>query len=286
MRSVFCLSILFFSVWPLCAAPTHKVVPYATEHPAQRLDVYVAKSDEAKPVMIFYHGGGWRAGSKSRVPGFLRRAVEQGWLSVVAVEYRFTNVATHPAQVNDCLRAIQFIRHKAKKWNIDAERMGATGGSAGGHLSMYVALHDDIANPNAADPVAQLSSRVSCAVPFAGPTDWSLLKTIEHKHPAYRQLIGHTPGTPVDEMDAKRMTNVSPISHVSADDPPVMVVHGDSDAIVPYIHATEMVEALKAVQVETELVTLKGGGHNVAGAGHREAVERAIPFIRKHLKVK
>ncbi len=81
--------------------------------------------------MIFIHGGGWRGGSKKNVPGWLKSLVADGKLSVIAVEYRFTDVATHPTQVNDCLRAIQFVRYNAAKWNIDPQRIGVTGGSAG-----------------------------------------------------------------------------------------------------------------------------------------------------------
>ena len=265
--------------------PSRKDVSYG-DHKAQAVDVYLPKSDQPTPAMIYIHGGGWRGGSKSSVPFFLKRAVAEGWLAVLSVEYRFTNVATHPAQKNDCLRAVQFVRSKAKEWNIDPTRLTATGGSAGGHLTMFVALHDDVADPDSEDPVARLSSRVHCAVPFAGPSDWSLLSTIKHDHPAYRQLIGYEPGTPAGDMDEARKKKVSPITYVSADDPPMMIVHGDADVTVPHAHAKVMFKRLKAAGVEVDLVTIKGGKHNVSGAGHPEAINKTVPFIKKHLKVK
>ena len=265
--------------------PTFKDVSYGP-HKAQAVDVYLPKSDKPTPVMIQIHGGGWRGGSKKRVPSFLKRAVAEGWLAVVSVEYRFTDVAVHPAQTNDCLRAVQFIRSKAKEWNLDPTRLGVTGGSAGGHLTMFVATHDDLADPDSDDPVARQSSRVQCAVPFAGPSDWSLLSTIKHDHPAYRQLIGYEPGTPAAQMKEARKRDVSPISYVSAADPPMMIVHGDADDIVPFAHAEVMFKRLKEFGVEAELVTIKNGRHNVSGAGRAEVVERAIPFIKKQLKVK
>ncbi|MCG8600056.1 MAG: alpha/beta hydrolase, partial [Verrucomicrobiales bacterium] len=117
------------------APPSHSDIAYGTDDKAQALDVYLAKSEEPTPVVIFFHGGGWRAGSKQAVPPYLRKAVDEGWASVVSVEYRFTDVATHPAQVNDCARAIQFVRSKAEEWNIDPERLAVTGGSAGAHLA-------------------------------------------------------------------------------------------------------------------------------------------------------
>lgn len=261
---------------------THSDVAYGDESPSQKLDVYLAKSDNPLPVMVHIHGGGWRGGSKNSVPSWLTDAVREGWCSVVSIEYRFTDVAPHPAQVNDCLRAIQFVRYNAAKWNMDPQRIGVTGGSAGGHLTLWVALHDDSADPNSTDPVKKLSSRVACAVSFAGPTDWSLLSEVEHKHPAYRQLLGYEPGTPADKMDAKAKIDVSPISFASVDDPPVMQVHGDKDDIVPLQHAQNMNKRLKKVGVQTELIIVEGGNHSVAGAGPQVA-ERAAGFVRKQL---
>jgi len=264
------------------AAPAHRDVAYNDVHAAQKLDVYLAESDKPLPAMVYIHGGGWRAGSKRYVPGWLMNAVREGWLSVVSVEYRFTDVAPHPAQVNDCMRAIQFVRHKAADWNIDPRRIGVTGGSAGGHLSLWVALHDDAADADSNDPVERHSSRVACAVSFAGPTDWSLLSELEHKHPAYRQLLGYEPGKPADEMDAEAKKDVSPSSFVSQDDPPVMQVHGDKDNIVPIEHARNLNERLNRVGVKAELVIIEGANHGVAGAGPRVA-GRAGRFVREQL---
>lgn len=257
-------------------------IAYDTAHPSQKLDVYLADSEKPLPAMIHLHGGGWQGGSKAWVPGWLLKGVQDKQFSVVSVEYRFSDVAPHPAQGNDCLRAIQFVRANAEKWKIDPKRIGVTGGSAGGHLSLWVALHDDVADPKSDDPVRRQSSRVNCAVSFAGPTDWSLLGKIDHKHPAYRQLLGYKPGTPVAEMDAKAMADVSPITWASADDPPILQVHGDKDDIVPIEHAKNLHERLKAVGVKSELVVVPGGNHGVAGSGPG-TTERAVTFVREHL---
>ena len=262
--------------------PAHRDVAYDDDHPAQCVDVYLADSSEPVPAMIFIHGGGWRAGSKKNVPAWLRRFVTAGKLSVVSVEYRFTNVKTHPAQVNDCLRAVQFVRHNAARWNIDPTRLGVTGGSAGGHLTAYVTLHDDVANPKSDDPVERQSSRVTCGVSFAGPTDWTLLAKIDHKHPAYRQLIGYEPGTPASELSEKLIKDVSPLSFASKDDPPLMQVHGDNDVIVPIEHAQVLDERLKSLKVRSELVVIKDGNHSVAGAGDLVS-KRAVTFVEELL---
>lgn len=277
------LSLFATTVLAQRPEPTLKDVPYDEQNAAQVLDVYQAKSETPVPAVVYIHGGGWRAGSKNSIPGFLAKLVNEGTFTVVSVEYRFTDVAVHPAQVNDCIRAIQFVRSKADEWNIDPLRIGVTGGSAGGHLSLWVALQDDMADLKSEDPVSRESSRVSCAVSFAGPTDWDLLSTIEHTHPAYRQLLGYEPGTPALEMDEGEKADVSPITHASADDPPVLLVHGDADSVVPLEHAEVLDEKLDATGGNSELYVVEGGEHNVASAGGKELEEKVSSFFKEHL---
>lgn len=288
MRNHTCLfllsSIFLGTSLAIAQTPTHQNVAYDDDHKSQCLDVYLVKSNQPTPAVVYIHGGGWRAGSKNRIPGWLQGFVSRNEASVISVEYRFTDVKTHPAQVNDCLRAIQFVRSKAGEWNIDPQRIAVTGGSAGGHLSAYVALHDDVADTDSDDPVEKFSSRVSCAVSFAGPTDWKLLSSIDHRHPAYRQLIGYQPGTPADKLSARLVADVSPITFASKDDPPLMQVHGDRDDIVPPEHAINLNEKLKTVGVTTELVIVPGGNHGVAGADNN-ITERPTAFVRKHLMI-
>lgn len=266
------------------ARQTLKDIAYDDDHATQKLDVYLAKSEEPAPAIVYFHGGGWQKGSKKRIPRFLLRAHAEGWLTVVSVEYRFIDVAVHPAQIDDCARAIQFVRHNAKKWNIDPKRIGVVGSSAGAHLAAYIALQDDEANPISEDPVARQSSRVLFAIPFAGPTDWGLLNQIEHKNSAYKQLIGYKPGTPTSEMASERIKDVSPLSFVSADDPPMLIVHGDADSVVPIEHAQVLETALKKAGVPVELYVVKGGTHRVAGAFGKAGV-RAYAYMRKRLAV-
>ena len=287
-RIEFAMLVLYFAIGASAQAQISKTASFykdvAYDHvdASQKLDVYLAKSETPTAAMIYIHGGGWIGGSKNSVPSWLTNEVSQGWLSVISVEYRFTNIAIHPAQVNDCLRAIQTVRQNAASWNIDPTRIGVTGGSAGGHLSLWVALHDDIANEKANDLTSHQSSRVACAVSFAGPTDWSLLQTMEHTHPAYRQLLGYKPGTPSNEIDAKSMGDVSPITFASRDDPPIMQVHGDKDDIVPIEHARRLNDRLKELDVKSELVVVNGGNHSVAGAAPTVS-ENPIRFIKEIL---
>src|SRR6516164_1144304 len=132
-------------------------VPYG-KHPRQVLDFYQAKSDKPTPVVFYIHGGGWQGGDKKTNPkAFLDKGI-----SVVAINYRYVKngvedkvVPPVKAPLGDAARALQFVRSKAKEWNIDKKRIGATGGSAGGASSLWLAFHDDMAEPAGADPVAR-----------------------------------------------------------------------------------------------------------------------------------
>lgn len=141
------------------------------------MDIWLAKGDGPRPVVVYYHSGGWYEGSKER----LGRAVNvkqllDAGISIVAVNYRLIPRNTTPpdtidtaapppvdAPLSDARRALQFVRHHAEKWNIDSKRVGVTGGSAGGCTSLWLAFHDDMADPNSDDPVLQQSTRVTCA---------------------------------------------------------------------------------------------------------------------------
>ncbi len=264
--------------------PTQADVAYDDKNPAQVLDAYLAKKAN-QPVLVYIHGGGWRAGTKASLPDLILKVIEDGWANVISVEYRFTDVAPHPAQVNDCTRAIQFIRSRAKDWNLDPDRLGVTGGSAGAHLSLWVALHDDAADPQSKDPVEHHSSRPSCAISFAGPTAWSLLAEIRHGHPAYCQLLGYEPGTPPVEMDEEIIADVSPITFATEDDPPILLIHGDADTTVPFAHAEALHSRLEEVGVSSKLLVVPEGTHGVA-RGYGKSVnsnEHAEAFLKQHL---
>lgn len=147
--------------------PTYANVPYG-EHPRQVIDFYKAESEEPTPLIVFIHGGGWVNGDKSGVGSVnLKKALGAG-VSVAAVNYRFVTQAQEAGvkppvkwPLEDAARAIQFLRSKAGEWNIDKSRIGATGGSAGACSSLWLALHDDMARPDSADPVARESTRLT-----------------------------------------------------------------------------------------------------------------------------
>lgn len=147
--------------------PTLADVAYG-EHPKQVLDFWKAETTEPAPLLFYIHGGGWMGGSKSRV-GSLATYLAAG-ISVVSVEYRFVSEATAagikpPVEwpLHDAARALQFVRSKAGEWNLDKTRVGASGGSAGACSSLWLAFHDDLADPKSDDPVSRESTRLTCA---------------------------------------------------------------------------------------------------------------------------
>ena len=160
----------------------HRDVTYGRTHPEiQQLDAYLVKSTQPTPVVIEIHGGGWRRGSKSQFvyQGDRIGAIIESGISVISINYRLTPQHTFPAQMDDVVRAVQFVRSKAKEWNLDSDRIAALGGSAGAHLAAWVALHDDLAQPYGTDGVARISSRLACFVVLSGPMDLTRVRPTE-----------------------------------------------------------------------------------------------------------
>lgn len=158
--------------------PTHREVKYGP-HERNVMDAWLAEGDGPSPVAFVIHGGGWTGGSKEIVHRFVnvQKLLDQG-ISVVAINYRLISKQTKEqskpkidtsknppvhAPLHDAARALQFVRSKAKQWNIDSERIGAAGGSAGACSSLWLAFHDDLADKDSDDPVARQSTRLFCA---------------------------------------------------------------------------------------------------------------------------
>src|SRR5579859_8174632 len=154
---------------PRKPAPTAADVAYG-KHERQVLDFWQAKSEKATPLVVFIHGGGWQNGDKKGIGGKTVQQFLDAGISVAAINYRYVKQAAAEgikppvkAPLEDAARAVQFIRSKAKEWNLDKQRIGATGGSAGACSSLWLALHDDMADPKSDDPVARESTRLFCA---------------------------------------------------------------------------------------------------------------------------
>ena len=218
--------------------PTAANVPYG-KHERQVLDFWKAESASPTPVLFFIHGGGWQAGDKNRTGG-IEKYLAAG-ISVVAINYRYIVQATADGVVppvkgplHDAARALQFVRSKAAEWNIDKQRIGASGGSAGACSSLWLAFHPDMADPKSTDPIARESTRLWCAAVIGAQTtlDPQQMKewTPNSKYGGHAFGFKGDPEKKLSQFDeflAKRDTilpwiaEYSPYALVTADDPPI-----------------------------------------------------------------
>ncbi|MBN1675003.1 MAG: alpha/beta hydrolase [Kiritimatiellae bacterium] len=220
-------------------APTHANVPYGP-HARNVFDLWLAESEKPTPLVLFIHGGGFRQGDKSKLGRTsLARHLGAGY-SVAAVNYRLTNVAPAPAAYLDCARALQFLRYNAKKWNLDKTRVASTGGSAGAGTSMWLAFHDDLADPGSSDPVARESTRLTCISVNNGQCSYDPRFVAELGFPRpnleRHKLFFPFYGIARDEVDTpkayKLYEQAAAITYLTPDDPPALLTYGypDKDA--------------------------------------------------------
>lgn len=203
-------------------APTHINVTYREGHPQNILDLWIANSAEPTPLVIFIHGGGYSGGSKAVPPHKVKKFLSAG-ISVAAVEYRFVQHAKLPAAHYDCRRALQFLRSKADEWNINPDRIGAWGGSAGAQLCMYLAFHDEMANPESPDNIEHESTRLHCISTNGGQATMDL-ELFKQWIPGYDTPHRGTQdyfGDLSPEALQARLSDLSAISLLSEDDPPL-----------------------------------------------------------------
>jgi acetyl esterase len=187
------------------------------------LDIWFADTIETTPLTIFIHGGGFEEGDKEDMPNeFLQPLMESG-ISVASINYRLHSDALLPAAFYDSKRALQFIRSNSKEWGIDKEKIAVFGGSAGAQIGMWLAFADEMANPDAEDPVEHESSRLHCLATWKGQTTMDFDLWVEwvpglEKMPYTKEQIF---GPMTDEEYREIIESLSPISIISTDDPPI-----------------------------------------------------------------
>ena len=239
----FCLvavtSSLFAADESKSLEPTQANVAYGT-HERNVLDFYKAKGDGPRPLLVYIHGGGWTGGDKKQDPKGFQPFLDKG-ISYAAINYRLTPDNPLPAPVHDAARAIQFIRTKAAEWNIDTKHIALTGGSAGACTSMWLLLHDDLADPKATDPVLRESTRVCAAAVASGQTsidpkvceEWLGPNVLKHR------MINLAVGEKTIEGALANYEKHRPLyvefsayNHVNGNDPPLLMTYG-ADMTLP-----------------------------------------------------
>ncbi|MEN3943603.1 alpha/beta hydrolase [Prosthecobacter sp. SYSU 5D2] len=229
--------------------PTMANVAYGT-HERQVMDFWKAESDKPTPLLFFIHGGGWMAGDKNRaiaVDKYLAAGI-----SVVSINYRYVSQA-HAAGIKppvkapleDAARALQFVRSKAGEWNLDKERIGASGGSAGACSSLWLAFHDDLADPKSSDPIARESTRLWCAAVSGAQTSLDPQQMVEWTPNS--TYGGHAFGFITTDPKKRKdqfalflagreeilpwIQEYSPYANVTADDCPIYMTYGAPPAL-------------------------------------------------------
>jgi acetyl esterase/lipase len=257
---------------------------------AQSLDIYFPESPAEKPLplLVWIHGGGWSGGSKSEQP-FLSQ-LQRGYVAA-SIEYRFSQKAKFPAQIQDCQAAIRWLRANAEKYSIDPDRIGVGGASAGGHLAALVGTSGGKKEFPVVGGNEDQSDRVQAVFDIFGPTDfWTVIAQADedknvknvfkwNNGDPYSNLIGGKLGEDKDKCEA-----VSPVRYVSKDSPPFLILHGDRDNLVPYAQSVELTDLLTKAGVEVTLQRIPGAGHGGPAFGLPAIARLTTAFFDKHLK--
>ncbi|MDR3406500.1 MAG: alpha/beta hydrolase [Chthoniobacter sp.] len=249
-------------------------------HARQKLDLYVPAQPKG-PLLIWIHGGGWRGGSKSQPPGL---AMLKNGVAVASVEYRFSQDAVFPAQIEDCKAAIRWLRAHAKEYGYRDDMFAAWGASAGGHL---VALLDVTGKVRDFDVGANLdqSSAVQCVIDWFGPSDFPAydpdLPTpmVQRENPesVIAQLFG---GIVSQKLElAKR---ASPVTWVTKDAAPMLIMQGTKDPLVPLDQSQRLYDKLKAAGADVTLDVIEGAGHGGPQFVTPEKLKMIFEFLAKH----
>lgn len=298
------LSLVLDSAWTACAADdfTRQTdVIYGRKHGvALTMDVFTPKENANGAAVIWVVSGGWVSSHDNVNPVFPAELLRRGY-TVFAVVHGSQPKYTIPEVLEDMHRSIRYIRAHAADYKIDPNRIGITGASAGGHLSLMQGVAGDSGNPQAKDPVEQVSSRVQAVACFFPPTDFlnygkpgenAIGRGVLKDFPApfaFTELAkkGYA-GLYVPITDEPKIIEIgkqiSPINHVTADDPPTLIIHGDKDFLVPIQQAEIIIDKLKAANVPAELVVKKGAAHGWPDLG--KDMTTIVDWFDKHLAKK
>lgn len=262
-------------------------VPYAgTDNPRQALDLVLPKEPVAGkklPVVVYIHGGAWLGGDKAGGIGRVVPYVASGEFAGASIGYRLTGEASWPAQIHDCKAAIRWIRANADRYGLDPDRIGVMGSSAGGHLVAMLGTSGDVSvlEGDLGEHDAT-SSRVTCVVDEFGPSELLMMgkfpSQLDHEAPDSPE--SRLLGGPILEREELAKA-ASPITYVSKDDPPFLIIHGTKDPTVPFDQSERLQAALEKAGVPSLFIRVTDGGHG--GFRNPELDRRTRRFLAKHL---
>lgn len=266
-------------------------IPYIPDgHALQKLDLYVTSQSQGAPLIVWIHGGAWSAGDKAGNPalGLLR----QGY-AVASLNYRLSQDAIFPAQIEDCKAAIRWLRANAAKFGYDPKRIGVWGSSAGGHLVALLGASNGVKAFDVG-PNMNVSSDVQAVVDYYGPVDLMVMgkqsgpdSTIQHDAPDSPE--SRLVGGPIQQ-SGEKAAKASPLTYISKERagelPPFLIMHGDKDNTVPIAQSEMLLKALKAVGADATYHVVKGGGHGGPGWNDPQVGAMVSEFFSRTLKNK
>jgi acetyl esterase/lipase len=242
---------------------------------AMTFDVVKPKEGANRAGVLFMVSGGWFSvwyPAENNVSMF-RSLLDKGF-TVFVVRHGSSPKYVIPEVVDDVRRSVRFIRKNAARFDVDPERLGVTGGSAGGHLSLMLGTTGDDGDPQAKDELLRTSDRVVAVVAYFPPTD--VRPFVQPDSPYYKNY-------PALRFDADKAGDYSPLLHVSADDAPTLLVHGDKDQLVPIDHSRKIVPEFEKNHVPCELLVIPGGDHGFQGEDANRAAAARDSWFEKYL---
>ncbi|MEY4761359.1 MAG: Lipase 2 [Pseudomonadota bacterium] len=280
---------LLLLVWPLARADAAAVeslrdIPYATvSGKPLALDLHLPHGVTQPPLVVYVHGGAWSAGDKSSYPEFL---VENGF-AVASLDFRSTDVAPFPANVHDIKAAIRYLRASAGRYGFRADRIAVAGASSGGHLAALVGVTAGV--PALEGEEGQdmgTSSTVQAIVSWYGASNLTTILSqstpfgLGVREPALKRLLGDSPD---NRPELARLA--SPVFHVDAADPPLLLLHGDQDRQMPINQLHELEGAYARVGREAGTFVLHGVGHDSAPFFRGEPAARVVAFLHRTMGI-
>ncbi|HLJ54333.1 MAG TPA: alpha/beta hydrolase [Chthonomonadaceae bacterium] len=279
-----CLLTLPMAGWTQGAADNgstfEKDVEYANPD-GQHLQMNIArpKGDGPFPAVLCIHGGGFRAGTRDGYDGLIRKLADRGYVAAT-ITYRLAPKYPFPAAIYDVKAGVRWLRANAARYHIDPDRIGVTGGSAGGHLAQFLGVTEGVKMFEGDEGNLDQSSRVACVVNCYGPSDFtkSYGKSVDAAEVLPLFLGGNL------EKERQKHVVASPLYWVTPNAAPTLCIHGTKDNYVAYEQAVWMVDKLLNAGVEAELLTIQGAGHGFGGKDAETADAAMFAYFDRHLK--
>src|SRR5262245_11325357 len=248
---------------------------------AMTFDVLKPKANANGAAVIFMVSGGWVSNYNppQQTAARFKDLLDKGF-TVIMLRHGSSPKYLIPEIVADVRRAVRFIRFNARQWGVDPNRLGVFGGSAGGHLSLVIGTASDKGDPDAKEDFLKESDRVASVVAYFPPVDLRPIARGLRPAPAED---GKPERFPALNFEKEKAPDYSPILHVSSDDPPTLLVHGDKDDLVPVNNSKIIYEAFQKNNVKTQLIIIEGAGHGFRGEDAKRANAAMVSWFEQTL---